>query len=100
MLRVTAEGAGSFRTAMTATYHARRPHTAERTKQKEVDDSEAVLDLRDVRRTAHLVTDDAQRQLSTQTALLVRHLSHDGTTLSLQQLVWLSLPLYVCQSRQ
>lgn len=72
---------------MTATYHTRRPHTAERAQQRLVDDSEAVLDLRDMRSTAHLVTDDAERQLSTQTALLLRHLSSDGATLSLQQLV-------------
>lgn len=72
---------------MMATYHTRRPHTAERAQQRLVDDCEAVLDLRDLRSTAHLMTDDAERQLSTQTALLLRHMSGDGAKLTLQQLV-------------
>ena len=83
----SAESPGAFQTAMMATYHSRRPHTAEREQQRLVDDCEAVLDLRDLRRTAHLMTDDAERQLSTQAGLLLRHFSGDGTKLYLQQLV-------------
>jgi hypothetical protein len=72
---------------MTATYHTHRPYTTERAEAKLVEEGEAVLDMRDLRGTAHLVTESTEHRLCTESALLLRHLSADGTIFALQQLV-------------